>query len=71
MNAEVSKGNDTISEEKTVAEPQQSPEVKNDDTNVDLAGTELQERVIKLEGLMERLLKRINLKDEPVKIKFV
>jgi len=46
MNAEVSKGNDTISEEKTVAEPQQSPEVKNDDTNVDLAGTELQERVI-------------------------
>lgn len=67
MNTEVSKGKDTIPEEKTVTESQQSPEVKEKDiTEVNL--TEIQERVVKLEGIMERLLKRIDLKDEPVKI---
>lgn len=78
MNAEVSKGKDTVSEEKTVEKSQQSPE-SNIESVVCVAGnehlkipevnlTELQERVVKLEGFMNKLLKRIDLKDNPVKI---
>jgi len=61
MKADVSKGKDTISEEKTINDEQQSLEVNE-------SITDLLERVTVLEGLMELLQKRINVKDEPVKI---
>jgi len=75
MKADVSKGKDTISEEKTINDEQQSPEVKESITESVYTGdvpeidfSDLLERVTALEGLMELLQKRINVKDEPVKI---
>ena len=78
MKADVSKGKDTISEEKTINDEQQSPEVKEEIESItesvytgdvpEIDISDLLERVTVLEGSMELLLKRINLKDEPVKI---
>ena len=81
MNADVSKGKDTISEEKTINDEQQSPEVKEEiesttesfcsgdvPETLEIDIPDLLERVIVLEGFMDLLLKRINVKDEPVKI---
>jgi len=72
MKADVSKGKDTISEEKTINDEQQSHESITESFNSGdipvLDFSDLLERVTALEGLMELLQKRINVKDEPVKI---